>query len=107
MLAELERGERPNVSLESALVLLQSVGVTMRLTDPAGNVVDTGDELTADMQRAIRAVRRRATWTGRRVHQHEAGEPPAPPRSGVGRLAEVTRVSASAFALARRGSAAR
>ena len=31
--AEVERGERPNVSLETALRMLSEVGVTVRLND--------------------------------------------------------------------------
>lgn len=61
LLAELERGERPNVSLESALKLLRSVGISVRLTAPHGVVEEIRDASAAAMERAARAAHRRKT----------------------------------------------
>ena len=100
LLAELERGERPNVSLESTLKLLHAVGVSVRLTTAYGAVVEIRDASAVAMERAARAAQRRSTWTGRRVHLHAEGDDPRPGRSSATRITAVTRVSKQAFGIA-------
>lgn len=91
--AEVERGERPNVSLETALRMLDSVGVQLRIgTAPL-------PELTEEEQRRARAAHRRATWTGRQVALTDEHEPPTD-RDPVRRFKAVGIVSAAAYAVA-------
>jgi transcriptional regulator with XRE-family HTH domain len=114
--AEVERGERPNVSLETALRMLSEVGVGIRLTDPRGTSREIRGPGTEAAARAARAAVRRATWQGRQIRLDQEGQEgqasPAAARA-AGRLGAVTRVSEQAFAVARsraagtRGSAAR
>lgn len=65
LVAELERGERPNVSLETAMRLLTAVGITATFDAPG--VVGWEAE---DVQAAAdaRAAHRRRTWSGRIEH---------------------------------------
>src|SRR5216110_3431006 len=65
LVAELERGQRPNVSLESALKLLNVVGVSVVAKAPNGAAAEIRSEAAATLERAARAARRRQTWTGR------------------------------------------
>ncbi|MBK6486699.1 MAG: helix-turn-helix transcriptional regulator [Gemmatimonadetes bacterium] len=104
--AEVERAERPNVSLETALRMLSLVGVSIRLDDPLGTTHVLHDASSAAAARAARAAIRRTTWRGRQTRLSEEGtdvRPPADPAQGVG---AVARVSEQAFAVAnaRRGS---
>lgn len=99
--AEVERGERPHVSLETALRLLAEVGVTVRLTDPLGTSHELNASTTA--ARAARAAVRRATWQGRQIRLSQEGQevddgPTSAP--GADRLAAVALVSEQAFAVA-------
>ena len=96
--AEVERGERPNVSLETALRMLGEVGVTIRLTNPHGNVTDDRDPR---MAAAARATFRRMNWTGRHLRLDQEGAEPAEDGGGAERLAAVAFVSQEAFAVAR------
>ena len=91
--AEVERGERPNVSLETALRMLNSVGVQLRI----GNV--PLPEPTEEEERLARAAHRRATWTGRQIALTDEHEPPAD-RDPVRRFKAVGIVSATAYAFA-------
>ena len=100
LLAELERGERPNVSLETALKLLRAVGVSVRLTAPHGAVEEIRDASAAARERAARAAHRRKTWTGRHVHLHDEGDDPRLARSTAKRVAAVSQVSKQAFGIA-------
>lgn len=99
--AEVERGERPNVSLETALRLLGEAGVTIRLTDPLGMSRELSNPSTG--ARAARAAVRRATWQGRQIRLSAEGEelddPPANTQ-GADRLAAVALISEQAFAVA-------
>lgn len=99
--AEVERGERPNVSLETALRLLGEVGITVRLTEPMGTSRELGNTSTA--ARAARAAVRRATWQGRQIRLSDEGnevdDAPTSTR-GADRLAAVALVSEQAFAIA-------
>lgn len=97
--AEVERGERPNVSFSSALRMLAEVGVSVRLTEPGGTITPLEDTRSLAVARAARAVVRRGTWTGRQsVLSEEGREESAAPKRGA--LGAVARVSEQAFALA-------
>ncbi len=92
--AEVERGERPNVSLETALRMLNAVGVTLRLGDVPARVPSEEDALQA------RAAHRRATWTGGRARLGEDDEPRVDDLSVADRLGAVAMVSQFAYAFA-------
>jgi transcriptional regulator with XRE-family HTH domain len=100
LVAELERGQRPNVSLESALKLLNVVGVSVTVKAPHGAAAEIRGESADALERAGRAARRRQTWTGRRVLLHEEGDDPQPGRSKANRLASVAQVSKQAYLIA-------
>ena len=99
--AEVERGERPNVSLATALRMLGEVGVSVRLTDPRGDSTRLRDTSTIGSGRAARAAVRRATWTGRQILLADEGSETPSARKGSARLAAVARVSEQALAIAR------
>lgn len=101
LLAELERGERPNVSLETALGLLGAVGVVVRLTTPAGDATEIRSPVTDAIARAARAEHRRRTWTGEITSLHAPARDPEPARTPAARLAAVAEVSQQAYAIAR------
>jgi transcriptional regulator with XRE-family HTH domain len=104
LVAELERGERPNVSLESALKLLGHVGVSVVVHAPDGAAAHVRDSRSARVERAARAIVRRRLWTGARVHAHRAGQAPPGGDSAPDRLAAVSQVSNQAFGLAKRST---
>ena len=85
LIAELERGERPNVSLETTLHLLSVVGVTVVVQTPNGETAEMRSPAADATARAARAAVRRKTWKGRHVHLHDEENEPPPPRSGRGR----------------------
>ena len=91
LVAEFERGQRPNVSLETALTLLQLVGLRLPFGDDASRT-DVADA------RALRAARRRATWRGEK-HRMGNAPPPPIPESAVERLAAVTSASRLVYAI--------
>lgn len=99
LVAELEQGNRPNVSLESALTLLRSAGVTLVARAPGCVTVEIRDASAEAFERAERAVRRRATWTSRQVPLRASGDAPPPPRSRSARLAAVEMISRQAYAM--------
>ena len=103
LVAELERGQRPNVSLESALKLLQVVGVSVVAQAPHGAAAEIRGESAAVLARAARAAQRRLTWTGRQVRLHDEGDGPRPERSAARRLAAVARISRQAHVIALAG----
>jgi transcriptional regulator with XRE-family HTH domain len=103
LVAELEQGKRPNVSLESALKLLRAAGVTVVARAPHGGVVEIRDPSAAAVERGERSAQRRKTWTGRQVHLHASGDEPLPERSTSKRLASVGRVSRQAYSIAATG----
>jgi transcriptional regulator with XRE-family HTH domain len=103
LVAELEQGKRPNVSLESALKLLRAAGVTVVARAPHGAVVEIRDPAAAALERGERSAQRRKTWTGRQVHLHASGDEPLPERSTSKRLASVGRVSRQAYSIAATG----
>ena len=98
--AEVERGERPNVSLSTAIRMLSEVGVTVRLTDPRGESTELRNPGTADAARSARAAVRRATWTGRQIRLAQEGNDDPSSARGYDRLAAVRVVSEQAFAVA-------
>jgi hypothetical protein len=90
LLAELERGERPNVSLETAHLLLRAVGISL----------EPREMKTEKQAQAERRAIRQATWTGVITTRTAMHEPPAP-ATITARLAAVTQASVLAHALAR------
>ena len=104
LVAELERGQRPNVSLESALKLLNVVGVSVVAKAPDGAVAEIRGESAATLERAARAARRRQTWKGRHVLLHDQDSDPQPRGSKAKRLASVAQVSRQAHVIATAGS---
>jgi len=107
LVSEVERGERPNVSLESTLRLLRALGLTLipTMDAPSVDVSETAEDAKR-RAREERAARRRATWTGEtRALGDEV--PPAPPATVVERLAAVSAASALANALAAQGGGAK
>ena len=96
--AEVERGERPNVSLATALRMLSEVGITVRLTDPLSKSHDLKDGPGAA---GARATVRRATWGGAqlRLDQEGVGKPRG--RGGPNQVAAVGFLSEQGYAVAR------
>ena len=103
LVGELERGQRPNVSLESALQLLKVVGISVVANAPHGAAAEIRGESAAALERAARAARRRLTWTGRHVSLRDEGDDPHPGRSASERLASVAQVSTQAYLIASAG----
>ncbi len=95
LVAELERGERPNVSLETALQLLRALGMTLR---PAA-AETIGDPDGARRARDERTAVRRATWVGA-IASLSDERAPVPPDTIRGRIAAVTQASNLAHAIA-------
>jgi len=104
LIAEVERGERPNVSLETALRLMSLVGLSVSVT-PLERLA-SGNRGASTLDREERAARRRQTWTGRHVRLSDAGEEPLPVSSAAGRVASVAEVSQLAYAVAAAGKKA-
>jgi|SRR5665647_541796 len=100
LVAELERGQRPNVSLESALRLLDAVGVSIVAKAPDGATAEIRSASSSALERAARAERRRQTWTGRHIHLHDEGKSPHPPKSKANRIAAVSDLSRQAYLIA-------
>src|SRR4051812_3113927 len=100
LVAELERGQRPNVSLESALKLLNAVGVSVVAKAPNGVAAEIRSASAPALERAARAVRRRQTWTGRHVHLHGGEDEPQAAGSKSKRLSAVAQISKQAYLIA-------
>jgi transcriptional regulator with XRE-family HTH domain len=100
LVAELERSQRPNVSLESALRLLNIVGVSLIAKAPNGMAAEIRGASAIGLERAARAARRRKTWKGRHVLMHDAGDDPRPAKSKAKRLIAVGQVSKQAYVVA-------
>ena len=94
LVSELERGERPNVSLATALQLLHLLGIGLRLTTV------TEMERAGMRARAARRAAREDTWVGAIASLHDTVPAEASPTI-VGRIAAVTRVSELAHAIGR------
>ena len=99
--AEVERGERPNVSLATALRMLSEVGISVRLGDPRGTTHELRDPGTEEAARAARAMIRRATWTGRQILLSDEGIEPQIPTGRADNIGKVARISAQASTIAR------
>ena len=82
LVSEFERGKRPHVSLDTAMRLLQFVGVSLEVRGES-------DAVDPD---AARAAHRRQTWIGVKTTLAEQ-EQPADASSYVERLAAVARAS--------------
>lgn len=100
LVAEFERGQRSNVSLESALRMFTSVGITVVARAANGTAAEIRGAASARLERAARAARRRETWTGRHVHLRHSGEAPIAPRSRPRRIASVAAISEAAHVIA-------
>ena len=87
LVAEVERGERHNVSMATMLRLLGEAGLSVSLTNSAYG-------------RASRVAERRATWGGRQLRLAQEGLEDPAASSGAERLTAVAQVSAQAFAVA-------
>ena len=85
LVSEFELGRRTHVSLETALRLLQLVGVAVTVAESAS----TASEDTAC---AERAARRRSTWVGEKTTLGAQAGPPAP-ASHAARLTGVAQAS--------------
>lgn len=85
LVSEFELGRRSQVSLETALRLLQLVDVPLTL---AGSASAAGE----DDARAKRAARRRSTWVGEKTTLTGQAAPPAP-ASHAARLVAVAQAS--------------
>lgn len=103
LVAELERGQRPNVSLETALKLLNAVGVSVIARAPNGAAAEIRGASAPVLERGARAARRRATWTGRQILLHDEDDAPPSGRSKSERLASVAQVSKQAYLIASAG----
>lgn len=103
LVAEFERGQRSNVSLESALRLFKSVGITVVARAPHGLAAEIRGTGAARLERAARAAHRRETWTGRFVHLRDSGDAPRAPRALPRRIASVAAISDAAYVIASGG----
>ncbi len=101
--AEVERGERENVSLDTAIRLLSEMGIEVVLEASAGARIGLTIGKAARRARAVRADIRRVTWTGRKLR---LGDDDDEPEAGdqAHRLAAVHEVSRNAYAIASAGS---
>jgi transcriptional regulator with XRE-family HTH domain len=99
LVAEVERGARPNVSLETALQLLQALGMRMAPVPGEHDLAETERLETERRDRETRAAVRRATWVGS-VSALAMDTPPPPSATVVERLAAVTQASNLVYALA-------
>lgn len=99
--AEVERGQRPNVSLHTAVRMLAEVGVSVSLSGAGGVATVIRDANVERASRAARAAVRRATWAGRQILLAEEGSGETDPVAPLGRLSAVSRVSEQAYAVAR------
>ncbi len=98
--AEVERGQRPNVSLHTAVRMLAEVGVSMSLSGVGGVAAVIRDVSLERASRAARAALRRASWTGRQILLADEGSDEMDMVAGVGRLSAVGRVSEQAYTVA-------
>jgi transcriptional regulator with XRE-family HTH domain len=100
LVGEFERGERPNVSLETALRLFDAVGIELLAAAPDGARAEIRSAATESLHRAARVEQRRRTWTGRQVHLRDADDPPAAPADIAERVAAVAEISRRVYGLA-------
>lgn len=93
LISEVERGMRAHVSYETAMRLLQLVGVAVTFD------AQSPSDAAADAAR-IRAEQRRTRWTGEQSTLRQQAPPPAP-ASAVARLEAVADASRLAAGLRR------
>lgn len=98
--AEVERGEREHVSLDTTIRLLGEMGIEMVLEAPTGARIGLTHGSAAERARLVRAEIRRATWTVRKIRLGDADEPPAAGPIAQ-RLAAVHEISRTAYEIAR------
>ena len=97
--AEVERGERENVSLDTTIRMLGEMGIELVLEAPGGDRIGLTSGATARRARAARAAIRRVTWTGRKIRLGDDDEPPdAGDRMQA--LVAVHEISRNAYAIA-------
>lgn len=106
LVAEFERGTRPNVGFDTVLRLFGLVGVTVSLTGPGGASLELRAASAEAVARAERAAHRRATWSGRHAPLAEAGIEPEADSFPVHRLATTMRISRQVHEVSRAGRAA-
>ncbi len=94
LVSDFELGKRPNVSLETALRLLELVDSSV-FAQPVASATDADDEHAA---RAARAARRRATWSGEKTSLTAQSEPTVPAVAAA-RLVAVADASQLAVGL--------
>ena len=101
LVREVERGVRPHVSLETAVLLFAYVGVSLRLDVPSGfSVAIRTNEIDTIAQHA-RAEHRRRTWSGRQLTGLDAQDDAPAARPRTRGIAAVAAVSDSVHSLAR------
>jgi transcriptional regulator with XRE-family HTH domain len=83
LISEVERGRRAHVSYETAMRLLELVGVRVTFDAQRANASDAA---------RLRAEQRRQRWTGEQSTLVQQAPPPAP-SSAVARLCAVARAS--------------
>ena len=97
--AEVERGERENVSLDTTIRILGEMGIELVLEAPGGDRIGLTSGASARRARAARASIRRVTWTGRKIRLGDDDEPPdAGDRMQA--LVAVHEISRQAYAIA-------
>lgn len=99
LVAELERGQRPNVSFETALKLLEAAGVTVMLRTAHGAAVEIRPREADALEREARAEQRRRTWAGAITSLHGAESDPGGGDSAATRLESVRRLSETAYGI--------
>lgn len=97
--AEVERGERENVSFDTLVRMLSEIGIEVVLEGPAGDRVGVTSGAAALRARSVRASIRRATWTGRQLTLGDDDRAPTAGRS-TDPVAAVHEVSTQAYAIA-------
>lgn len=100
LVAELERGQRQHVSFETALKLLNEVGVSITARAPDGEVARVESAKSVQFERLARAAQRRKTWNGAYSPLHQADLEPQVPRSASQRAGAVSHVSKQAYVIA-------
>jgi len=100
LVAEFERGQRPNVSLDTALRLFDLLGMHIDVRLPQTTAQRAGSAHVNDAAFAARAAHRRATWIGRHVSLHDDDSTVHVPQSAEEARGAVWRVSQLAHAVA-------
>jgi transcriptional regulator with XRE-family HTH domain len=119
LVAEFERGERPNISLETALRLLDLVGLSLSTKThgrSGARRAAIGPRATARAERdergdragsMTRAEMRRRSWTAGRSSRSGLDSEPVTPSAGAERIRAVAEASILAYAIAEAGERGR